>query len=79
MFEVRARTTRPPSRDDVRWFNVEIRVGGVPVIRGEYTDTPSDGSGRQGAGSLETAELATHETFGALLAAVFDRAQVPFQ
>jgi hypothetical protein len=70
MFEVLSRTTRPPGRDDVRWFDVEIRVCGVPAIRGKYTDTPSDGSGRQGVGSLDSAEVAAREEFGAALAAL---------
>lgn len=68
MFEVRSRTVRPPDWDDVRWFNVEIRVGGVLVLTSAFTDAdPVDVPHRKYAASLADAETWARAEFGQAL------------
>lgn len=82
MFEVTTRTSRPPGRDDVRCFDVVIRVGGVSVLTSAFTDAdPLDIPGRKYATSPGDAEAQARAEFGhALRLALIDATdRVPFR
>lgn len=70
LLEVATKTSRPDGRPDVRWFTVEIRVGGIPVTTSRYTTDPTD-TFIAPAESAAHAERQARAAFGRRLAALF--------